>query len=589
YTNFNSMTRLPLPASCCFTSIFTNFKLSMTRTALTSQAAVFTSICCFTSIYTNFNSMTRLPLPARCCFTSIYTNFNSMTRLPLPASCCFTSMSNFSQSRAATYCSFTNFNSMTRLPLPASCCFTSIQSCYLLISYRAVPISTHHPPPLQEYYIGNSEASLLIPDFVDNVRPVIENTNAQILVLETALCTKASEYNADSSPLPQIRFGSEFYQESDALMIYTSGTTGNPKGVVVSHSNIHAQVSCLTEAWGWSENDSILHVLPLHHIHGIVNVLLCSLTCGARCVMLPKFDAATVWNHLLAENIPKTAEVNVFMAVPTVYVKLLEEYDKIIAKDPGAQERIYKICSEKIRLMVSGSAPLPVPLFKRWEQVTGHKLLERFGMSETGMVLSNPLHGKRKPGFVGNPLPGVEVQIAKKDKNNKYEVLVYGSADKGTTVLSNETTAGDLLVKGPNVFKGYWKMPEATKKEFTEDGWFKTGDTAQYVEGAYKIQGRTSVDIIKTGGYKVSALEIETHLLGHPDILDCAVVGLPDPTWGQKVAVVMVTRGGRNMTLLQLREFGRVPSKNCLSTHETCCAKRPSTLNFNLSFFWFPS
>ncbi|XP_069676099.1 malonate--CoA ligase ACSF3, mitochondrial-like [Periplaneta americana] len=422
----------------------------------------------------------------------------------------------------------------------------------------AVPLTSQHPPALQEYYIRNCEASVLVTtaDFVDVVEPLATKTNAKLLVLDEALRRQAMAPTPGTQiSLFESGLSPEFYRDSDALIIYTSGTTGAPKGVVISHKNIQAQVSSLTEAWGWSQDDAILHVLPLHHIHGIVNVLLCSQASGARCVMLPKFDASVVWNHLLGKNVSNNEEINVFMAVPTIYVKLLEEYERMVAKDPSLQEHVYNTCSQKIRLMVSGSAPLPAPLFKRWEDVTGHKLLERFGMSETGMVLSNPLNGERKPGFVGTPLPGMEVQITRPGSESKYEILVHSSAAAGTTVLSKETTTGDLLVRGPNVFNGYWKMPEATKKEFTDECWFKTGDTAQYAEGAFKILGRSSVDIIKTGGYKVSALEIETHLLGHPDIIDCAVVGLPDNTWGQKVAVVIVTRGGKNIILLQLREW----------------------------------
>lgn len=212
--------------------------------------------------------------------------------------------------------------------------------------------------------------------------------------------------------------------------------------------------------------------------------------------------------------------------------------------------------------MVSGSAPLPKPIFDRWEEITGHRLLERYGMTETGMVLSNPLEGQRIPGTHGTPLPGVEVRITKNNKNNNNnndsDVLVQGTWH-GSRILTNEkgVLSGELQVKGDNVFREYWNKPDETKKEFTNDGWFKTGDTVQYDNRIYSILGRSSVDIIKTGGFKVSALQVETAILGHPDIIDCAVVGLPDITWGQKVAAVVVAREGTEIILSQLREFGK--------------------------------
>ncbi|XP_033211791.1 malonate--CoA ligase ACSF3, mitochondrial isoform X2 [Belonocnema kinseyi] len=331
-------------------------------------------------------------------------------------------------------------------------------------------------------------------------------------------------------------------------------------GVVLSHKNLQAQINALVSAWKYDSKDIILHALPLNHVHGVMNLLLCPMYVGARCIMLPKFETSSVWSQLLAVNLQNSERSNVFMAVPTIYMKLIHEYDQLFSKQPKIKEYIYTVCSTKIRLMVSGSAPLPKPIFDRWEEITGHRLLERYGMTETGMVLTNPLEGERIPGTVGNPFPSVEVRITKPESQggNDTSVLVYGTSKKTHVVTkSQEPISGDLQVKGDSVFKKYWNKPDVTAKSFTSDGWFKTGDTAQYENGVYKILGRTSVDIIKTGGYKVSALEVETALLGHSDIIDCAVVGVPDTTWGQKVAAIIVLRPGTEVILSQLRTFGK--------------------------------
>ncbi|XP_020711595.1 malonate--CoA ligase ACSF3, mitochondrial isoform X1 [Athalia rosae] len=436
----------------------------------------------------------------------------------------------------------------------------------------AVPLSSAHPTPVLEYYITDSDARVLVttPQFLPLVEPIAKDTNRQIIVLDDTLRKLAMKFDGkkannkdhfehESGDLPEAGIDGDFYNNSDALFIYTSGTTGKPKGVVLSHKNIQAQVSSLVNAWDWTEKDIILHTLPLYHIHGIVNVLLCPLHVGARCVMLPKFEAPSIWSQLLAVDIQNAERVNVFMAVPTIYTKLIQEYDQRFSKNEKMKEYIHTVCSNKIRLMVSGSAPLPQPVFNRWEEITGHRLLERYGMSETGMTLSNPLKGKRIPGTVGIPLPGVEVRLTKPDATGSgTEVLLQGSSkglQKGGE--SQNAVSGNLEVRSDGVFTRYWNKPEATKKEFTEDGWFKTGDTAQYEDGVYKILGRSSIDIIKTGGYKVSALNVETEILGHPHVQDCSVVGVPDETWGQRIAAVVVLREGTELVLPELREFAK--------------------------------
>jgi len=307
-------------------------------------------------------------------------------------------------------------------------------------------------------------------------------------------------------------------------------------------NNVIAQTECMIKPWSWSENDKILHILPLHHTHGIINCHLCPLHIGASIQMLPQFDPKMVLDQLL------NGDVNVFMAVPTVYAKLLE-YLKT-----NEINNVQKILSNKIRLMVSGSAALPQPIFEEWKLKTGHTLLERYGMTEIGMALTNPLVGTRKPGYVGHPFPGVKARIVNPDG----QVLVEGDETSIETIARHESEElnGDLQIKGPNVFKCYYGRPEATEKEFTKDQWFKTGDTAQFSEQSFKILGRSSVDIIKSGGYKISALHVERLLLAHPDIKDIAIVGIEDSTWGQVLGAVVVS-SEQGISLEKIQEWAK--------------------------------
>ena len=298
------------------------------------------------------------------------------------------------------------------------------------------------------------------------------------------------------------------------MILYTSGTTSRPKGVVTTHANITAQIMSLVEAWEWSADDRIVLCLPLHHVHGIINVVSCALWSGATCEMLPRFDANAVWERIASGGL------TLFMAVPTIYVKLIAAWD---AASPERRAALSQACA-KLRLMVSGSAALPVSTLERWKEISGHTLLERYGMTEIGMALSNPLRGERVPGSVGTPLPSVEVQLV---------------GENGEPVAPG--TPGEIEVRGPSVFAEYWGKPDATRDAF-RDGWFRTGDTAVVENGVYRILGRTNIDILKTGGHKVSALEIEEALREHPAVAECAVVGVPDPEWGERVAAAVVLK-----------------------------------------------
>ena len=315
-----------------------------------------------------------------------------------------------------------------------------------------------------------------------------------------------------------------------ALMLYTSGTTGRPKGVVHSHATVSAQVACLVEAWEWDSSDRIAHFLPLHHVHGLVNQLLCPLWVGARCDMFARFDAPTILDALA------TTPYTIFMAVPTIYSKAIAAWD---AADERTRLRWSAGCAQ-LRVMISGSAALAVPVLERWREISGHTLLERYGMTEIGIALTNPLIGERRPGFVGGPVPGMFVRVV-----------------DDARVLEGDGATGELQVRGANVFTEYWRRPEETTASFTADGWFLTGDQVTVDGGCFRITGRLSTDIIKSGGYKISALEIEGVLLAHPAIADCAVVGVPDDTWGERVAVAVVLRAGESLELEHLRSWAR--------------------------------
>ncbi|KAM9366539.1 malonate--CoA ligase ACSF3, mitochondrial [Symphorus nematophorus] len=413
----------------------------------------------------------------------------------------------------------------------------------------AVPLYRKHPESELEYIISDSQSSLLVAghSYAETLEPL-----AQKLGLPCLTLPPTSDLGTLDEPDSQEReAGITDWADRPAMIIYTSGTTGRPKGVLHTHSSIQAMIQCLVSEWAWSRDDIILHTLPLHHVHGIVNKLLCPLWVGATCVMLPEFQPQKVWEMLLSSKAPL---VNVFMAVPTIYSKLIQYYDQHFTQ-PHVKDFVKAVCKERIRLMVSGSAALPLPTLQRWEEITGHTLLERYGMTEIGMALSNPLKGPRTPGAVGLPLPSVEVRIVMNNTTNT--TIVEGNHRESQVRPGLEEKEGELLVRGPSVFKEYWNKPEETRESFTDDGWFKTGDTVVYKDGMYWIMGRSSVDIIKSGGYKISALEVERHLLAHPDIIDVAVIGAPDATWGQRVTAVVQLKKGQSMILPELKTWAR--------------------------------
>lgn len=384
----------------------------------------------------------------------------------------------------------------------------------------AVPLCLSHPAPALEHVLKDTGATTVLCSsaYMNVLGPLVDKYHIPMTDIEAIR-------NGQQKNDPEVDPGRR------ALMLYTSGTTNQPKGVVTTHRNITSQIQTLAEAWQWSALDHTLCVLPLHHVHGIINVVSCSLWVGARCEFLPDFEAQEVFRGFLR------GEVNVFMAVPTIYFKLIAAWDK---ESHDEQQKISSIL-KKMRLMVSGSAALPVSVMERWQAISGHRLLERYGMTELGMAISNPYEGERRAGSVGMPLPGVQVRLC--DENDR---LVSGEP-------------GEIQVKGNNVFLEYWGQPAATQKSFTADGWFKTGDVAVLEDGYYRIMGRSSVDIIKSGGYKISALEIEEVLRTHPQIQDCAVVGLDDVEWGEVVAAALQVTQELDLTALRNWLKERIP------------------------------
>lgn len=309
-----------------------------------------------------------------------------------------------------------------------------------------------------------------------------------------------------------------------AALVYSSGTTGRPKGVMLSHENLVENISVLVDYWGFSRNDCLLHALPIFHVHGLFVAIGCVLMSGSSMRWLRSFDVATVLDNITLST--------VMMGVPTYYTRLL------------ADQRFTAQQCAVMRLFISGSAPLLTDTFVEFERRTGHTLLERYGMTETGMNTSNPLHGRRRAGTVGLPLPGVAARVCGSD---------------GRMLGVNEV--GTLQVRGANVFIGYWKMPEQTAQDFTTDGFFNTGDLAVIDEQGYvSIVGR-SKDMVISGGLNVYPKEIETLIDALPGVVESAVIGLPDPDFGEAVVAVVVLRDS-SLTAEQIREALRAKAAN---------------------------
>ncbi|RVQ67793.1 malonyl-CoA synthase [Croceicoccus ponticola] len=291
-----------------------------------------------------------------------------------------------------------------------------------------------------------------------------------------------------------------------AAILYTSGTTGKPKGAMLTHRNLISNAETLVEFWRFTSEDRLIHALPIFHVHGLFVALHCALFSGATIIFQAKFNARAV--------IAAMADATVMMGVPTFYTRLLGEAD------------FTRQATSKMRLFVSGSAPMSADVHRAFEARTGHRVLERYGMTETGMLTSNPYDGERKAGFVGPPLPGVSVRIASED---------------GSPLSQGDV--GIVEVKGPNVFAGYWQMPEKTASEFREGGWFITGDMGLIdADGYIQLVGREK-DLIITGGLNVYPAEVEALLDDRDDVAEAAVIGVPHPDFGEAVVAIVRAAG----------------------------------------------
>ncbi|MFW6063221.1 MAG: AMP-binding protein [Chloroflexota bacterium] len=400
------------------------------------------------------------------------------------------------------------------LQLPKCLPFLYLHLAIMRLGAITLPLNPAYPPQELRYFLEDAEASLFFAGARarDTLQPMLDDMlRAPQLVLldcddQNAFASLLDGVEMDEATLPPIP------EDADrtALMIYTSGTTGRPKGAMITHGNLTANIEGLHEAWGWREDDVLLHVLPIFHVHGLVVALHGALHAGATTLLMPKFDAEWTLQTL------QERRCTVFMAVPTIHRLLLQV--------PNAGD--YDL--SHMRLLTSGSDRLPDDVFKAFEETFGHTLLERYGMTETGMNLSNPLHGERRVGSVGLPLPGVQARIV----------------DPETGDVLPDGEVGEVQIRGPHVCKGYWRQPQKTAEAFTDDGWLKTGDLGlREPDGYYTLKGR-SKDLIISGGYNVYPPEVELALAEHPAVGASAVIGCPDKKWGERVTAVIVCRDG---------------------------------------------
>src|SRR5918996_1108316 len=372
-----------------------------------------------------------------------------------------------------------------------------------------LPLNTAYTLAELDYFFGDAEPALIVCDPARRaeIGALSGAGGACIVALNAAGQGDLVDGLEREPPRPEI---AAVEDDDLAALLYTSGTTGRAKGAMLTHRNLASNALILADVWGFSAEDVLLHALPLYHVHGLFVACNTVLLAGAGLLFLPRFDPGQVLEML--------RRATVMMGVPTYYTRLLAQDGLSAARCAG------------IRLFVSGSAPLLENTFHEFEACTGHRILERYGMTETGMNTSNPLHGERRPGTVGLPLPGVELRVA----------------DAAGRVLG-PGEVGVLEVRGPNVFKGYWRMPDKTAEEFRPDGFFITGDLARIgPDGYVAIVGRAK-DLIISGGLNVYPKEIESVIDHLPGVAESAVIGLPHPDFGEAVGAVVVRAPGAKL------------------------------------------
>jgi malonyl-CoA/methylmalonyl-CoA synthetase len=374
-----------------------------------------------------------------------------------------------------------------------------------------LPLNTGYTPAEIEYFLGDAEASVFVcdPARYEGLKPVAAAVGAQVLTLDAegeGGLTEAAGSESDAFETV------ERSADDLAALLYTSGTTGRSKGAMLTHGNLVSNADALREAWRYGEGDVLIHALPIFHTHGLFVATNVTLFSGASMLFLPRFDVDRI-----LELMPRAT---VLMGVPTFYVRLLQD------------NRLTPETTAHMRLFISGSAPLLADTHREWKARTEHAILERYGMTETNMNASNPYDGERVAGTVGMPLPGVEIRIT--------------DPESGEELAPGEI--GMIEVRGPNVFKGYWRMPEKTAAELRADGFFITGDLGKFDERGYlNIVGRGK-DLIITGGYNVYPKEVEAEIDAIPGVLESAVVGVPHRDFGEGVTAVVVTSGKATLT-----------------------------------------
>jgi len=369
-----------------------------------------------------------------------------------------------------------------------------------------VPLNTAYTAKEVRYFLNDAEPSVFVcdPQQLAVLAPIAKAAGVQtIFTLDAAGDGTLSDAAKAAAPFDRIQ---PRHEDDLASILYTSGTTGRSKGAMLSHGNLASNAITLNKLWGFTSEDVLLHTLPVFHIHGLFVALHTAMLSACKIIFLPKFDVTAIRRHL--------PRASVMMGVPTFYTRLLGE------PDFARQE-----CAH-IRLFISGSAPLTIDTHRTYEERTGHRILERYGMSEAGMIASNPLHGERIAGTVGFALPGVSIRITD-DKSAPAAIGVVGNVE----------------VKGPNLFKGYWRQPEKTEKEFTPDGFFKTGDIGALDHKRRLTLAGRSKDLIIAGGYNIYPKEIEAALDAVAGVHESAVIAAPHPDLGEGVVAVLVGEG----------------------------------------------
>ena len=413
-----------------------------------------------------------------------------------------------------------------------------------------VPIHSHNPPAETEFILRDAGCRqiLLHPQLRSAVEPLLHGAKGlHDVKIVDLLVDESRALDADTLPSYAVAQGNkhtaasrsatqdlewfEMSESADAMIVYTSGTTGRPKGVVKTHAQLAEMCRAVVEAWAYTPTDRVLEFLPLHHLHGLLNKFLAVLWAGGVVEFLGSPAAAAIWQRLAD---PTKPPLTMFHAVPTIYSLMLDELES--DRLDGASQANALQHLREMRLMVSGSAALPQSRFFEWEALTGHRLLERYGTTEAGMILGNSLTpvSARFPGYVGTPFPNVEVRLV--------------DPDTGTDVTRKPGEQGEVRVRSPEgLFSRYLNQPEATCQAFDDEHWYKTGDMGEFdSDKGFKILGRLSADILKSGGYKLSALEIEASIEEHERVAEVSIVGRPHPQWGDEVvAVVRLKEGGK--------------------------------------------